>query len=313
MLYIKRYLYLYFGILILCRCLIAEPLRIATYNIENFYDRYDDPYSTKDSRVDQGTASKSARELWALAKVIREVNADVIALQEVENIGFLREFNNSYLKDMKYKNVVLIEGNSSKTIRGRGIDVAVMSRVPVLSATTYQHRKFDFEDDKNIKFSRDFLHVKLKSPDYPVIHLFTLHTISKKSGAWTHYQRINEAKAGAQILEEQFAKDSNAWIIVLGDFNDGPNSKSVKTFLNIPGVPLKRVPVLDNKKRKYTWYGKGKYYSPSTLDHILVSLPIAEKINAKKSGVFNDKNAEQASDHRPLFIEIDGRSGTSGQ
>ncbi|MHA1575714.1 MAG: endonuclease/exonuclease/phosphatase family protein [Alphaproteobacteria bacterium] len=283
----------------------AVPLRIATYNIENFYDRNDDPYSIKDSRVDKGTTPKSARALWALSKVIKKVDADIIALQEVENIGFLREFNKSYLKDLKYKNVVLIEGNSSKTSKGRGIDVAVLSRIPVLAATTYQHRDFVFDDGKKINFSRDFLHVKLKSPDYPVIHLFTLHTISKSSGAWTHYRRIAEAKAGATILEEQFSNDTNSWIVVLGDFNDGEKSKSVKTFLEIPKVPLVRIPLFDKKKKKYTWYGKGTGYSSSTLDHILVSKPLAKKVNAKKSGIFNDKNSENASDHRLLFITLD--------
>jgi len=297
---------LYFLAFSVCGMLTAEPLRIATYNIENFYDRYDDPYTTKDSRVDVGTSPKSARELWALSKVIKEVNADVIALQEVENIGFLREFNKSFLKDLGYNNVVLIEGNSSKSTRGRGIDVAVLSRVPVLSATTYQHRKFNIDGKKNIQFSRDFLHVQLKSPDYPVIHLFTLHTISKSSGAWTHYRRVAEAKAGAKILEEQFAKDTNSWIVILGGFNDGPKSKSVKTFLDIPNVPMKRIPLLDDKKRNYTWYGSGGYYSPSTLDHIIASEPMAGRIKKSKSGIFNDKNAEAASDHRPLFIEVNG-------
>ena len=110
--YILKYFYSYFFTLIICGCLVAEPLRIATYNIENFYDRNDDPYSTKDSRVDQGTAPKSARALYALAKVIKSVDADIIALQEVENIGFLREFNKSYLKDLGYKNVVLIHNSS---------------------------------------------------------------------------------------------------------------------------------------------------------------------------------------------------------
>ena len=290
---------------LLCLITNGKSIRIATYNVENFYDRNDDPYSIKDSQVANGTAPKSARELWALANVIKKIDADIIALQEVENIGFLREFNSSYLKKLGYKNVILIEGNSSKTLRGRGIDVAVLSRVPVLAATTYQHRDFVFDDGKKINFSRDFLHVQLKSPDYPLIHLFTLHTISKSSGSWTHYRRIAEAKAGAIILKENFAKNTNAWIVVLGDFNDGEKSKSVKTFLNIPSVPLFRIPLLDKKKRKYSWYGKGSGYRSSTLDHILVSKPIEKKINITKSGIFNDKNAEKASDHRPLFITIE--------
>ena len=283
-----------------------KSLRIATYNVENLYDRYDDPYSSKDSRVDQDTSPKSARELYALSKVIKSVNADIIALQEVENRGFLNEFNNSYLRDLKYKYVVLIEANSSKTTRGRGIDVAVLSRVPVYSATTFQYYKFPLNKKKNstATFSRDFLHVKLMPENFPTINLFVLHPISRRGGVYAHYRRIAEAKGAAAVIIDMLGKEENPWIVIAGDFNDIPTSESLKTYLNIPGIPLKRIPAFDSKKKTFTWYSKGDSYPPSILDHILVSKPVEEALASTTAEIWNDKTAASASDHRPVYITL---------
>jgi len=283
-----------------------KTLRIATYNLENLYDRYDNPYSSKDSRVDQNTSPKPARELYALSKVIKSVNADIIALQEVEDRGFLTEFNNSYLGDLKYKYVVLIEGNSSKTTRGRGIDVALLSRVPVYSATTFQYYKFSLNERKKstTSFSRDFLYVKLTPEGFPEINLFVLHPISRRGGAYAHYKRIAEAKGAAKVITNELGKEKNPWIVIAGDFNDTPGSESLKTYQNIPDIPLKRIPAYDSKKKSFTFYGKSGSYPPDTLDHILVSKPVEKALASPNAEIWNDKTAGIASDHRPVYITL---------
>ena len=283
-----------------------NTLRIATYNLENFYDRYDDPYSTKDLRSDQNTRPKPARELYALSKVIKKVNADVIALQEVENRGFLTEFNNSYLNGLNYKYIVLIEGNSSRTIRGRGIDVAALSRVPVYSATTFQYFKFPLNEKENstAAFSRDLLYIKLTPEDFPMIHLFVLHPISRRGGAFAHYRRIAEAKGAAEVIQKELGDKKDPWIIIAGDFNDTPKSESLQTYLKIPGIPLKRIPAYDSKKKAYTFYGKSGSYPPDTLDHILVSKPVEKVLASPTAEIWNDKTAGTASDHRPVYITL---------
>jgi len=283
-----------------------KTLRIATYNVENLYDRYDDPYTVKDSRVDQDTSPKRARELYALSKVIKSVNADIIALQEVENRGFLAEYNKSYLGDLNYKYVILIEGNSSKTTRGRGIDVAVLSRVPVYSATTFQYYQFPLNEKENstATFSRDFLYVKLIPENFPPINLFVLHTISRRGGAYAHYRRIAEANGAVKVISNELGKEKDPWIIIAGDFNDTPNSRSVNAYLDVPGNQLKRVPARDYKKKEYTFYGKGGSYPPSILDHILVSKPVENALVSPIAKIWNDKSAATASDHRPVYITL---------
>jgi endonuclease/exonuclease/phosphatase family metal-dependent hydrolase len=282
----------------------CEPrtLRIATYNVENFFDRYNDPY-TRDSSAEYGTSPKSARELWSLAKVIKAVNADVLALQEVENRNFLEEFNRAYLNGLHYRYVVLIEGNNSHE-GGRGIDVALLSRVPVAAATTYQYRDFDV-NGKRGQFSRDLLHVKLAPPDSPVIHCFVLHAPSKLGGAWAETKRQAEAREAMTILAEECGADSTQWVVVTGDFNDEPDSASLGVYTAPDAaLPLHWLPAADKDGAKFTWYGKGEPFPPARFDHILASRPVITHMPAQRAMIWNDAAAAVASDHRPVYIDI---------
>ena len=66
----------------------------------------------------------------SLADTIRQVNggrgADIIALQEVENVAILERLRTEYLADLGYLPAILVEGTDT-----RGIDVAFLSRLPL--------------------------------------------------------------------------------------------------------------------------------------------------------------------------------------
>jgi endonuclease/exonuclease/phosphatase family metal-dependent hydrolase len=282
-------------------------LRVATYNVENFFDRYDDPY-INDMNKDNGTKPKKWTELSALARVIKAVNADVLALQEIENRGVLEEFNRAYLGDMGYRHVILVEANNSHASdRSRGIDVALLCRVPVTAVTTYQNREFPLRGDMK-RFSRDFLHVRLKPYGFPETHIFVLHAPSKLGERRAYYRRLAEARESAEILTEQFAGDTNAFIIITGDFNDETDSRSLGLYTSIPAVPLKRLPALDGKGRAYTWYGgKESPFPPNTFDHILVSRSAEKATVGGRAHIWNDTDAAKASDHRPVYMTMRGR------
>ena len=65
--------------------------------------------------------------------------ADIIALQEVENVAILERLRTEYLADSGYLPAILIEGQDI-----RGIDVAFLSRLPL--AEPGQTAPADLED-----------------------------------------------------------------------------------------------------------------------------------------------------------------------
>ncbi|MDH4442821.1 MAG: endonuclease, partial [Rhizobium sp.] len=120
-------------------------LRIASFNIENLVTRFDFTGFRNQLRSDRVlklfeirseadyqrleaarivAATDDTRQLSALA--IADTDADILCLQEVDNMEALKAFEYGYLFRMVgsgYRQKYLVEGNDS-----RGIDVAVLMR-----------------------------------------------------------------------------------------------------------------------------------------------------------------------------------------
>lgn len=67
------------------------------------------------------------------AAQILELNADLLCMQEVENLPTLKAFRSEYLADAGYTHALVIDGNDP-----RGIDVAVLSRWPIVHVRSHQ-------------------------------------------------------------------------------------------------------------------------------------------------------------------------------
>ena len=199
----------------------ALGLRLVSWNVENLFDELDDPH-----RNDQGTPSTTPRRLKQVADVIRAMNPDVLALQEIENRALLEEFNREHLPDLGYE-AVLFEGNDA-----RGIDVALLTRLPVESVTSYRHLRFADGLDGTMGFRRDLLRVKLGGAfdaDVYIVHLKSQH-----GGDEADVKRLAEAQEIARILGAELAADPDYRAVICGDFNDVPDSPTLQTLLELP-------------------------------------------------------------------------------
>ena len=111
-------------------------IRIATFNCENLFARFKfnknvDPEKAVKEGFDINMLSfelLSETEKKLTAKAIIALDADVIALQEIENLDVLKRFRSDRLKSMKYTFCMLVDGNDP-----REIDVAVLSRFPLVA------------------------------------------------------------------------------------------------------------------------------------------------------------------------------------
>lgn len=108
-----------------------------------------------------------------IADRMPSMDVDMLAVQEVENIGILRQFNREHLGGL-YDYQVLIEGNDP-----RFIDIAVLSKLPIGAVSSYQTAVHPDHPTRPV-FGRDLPEVEIWSTGR-TIKLFTLYNNHLKS------------------------------------------------------------------------------------------------------------------------------------
>lgn len=265
----------------------GDTVRIATFNVLNLFDDHDDPY-----REDEGTPAKPRDEMERLAKTIRTIDADVLALEEVENRDYLERFVRVMLPDMGYEQVVLFEGND-----GRGIDCAVLSRLPVGPVTSHRHERFGGPDGKPMSFMRDLLEVRLEPADAPPFTMFVVHLKSKSGGDETEGVRVAEAARIREIVDARLAADPRARFVIGGDFNDTWDSKPLKILRGSASGEL--VSFFDEiPKDKRITYNKEPHRS--MIDFLLCSPAMAKCYQKGTYRIEYGAVETSGSDHNPV-------------
>lgn len=269
-----------------------ETLRIGSFNLMNLFDTYDDPYTH-----DETTPFKPRAELEHAAAAIRRLDADVLALVEVENRGVVERFNRALLSDMGYEEVVLFEGND-----GRGIDVALLSRLPVGAVTSYRHLSFPLPGGGKTRFRRDLLRVRIEPPGAPAFDVFLVHLKSKR-GESQGSAPIRQAEATElrRICDEVLKQDPAARFVVCGDFNDTWDSPALKTIRGGGATEL-TCPFDHLPPDRRVTYNREPHRS--MIDYILCSPAMAKAYVDKSYGLIEGSVSTGGSDHNPIEAEF---------
>ena len=262
---------------------------IAFWNLENFFDYFDDATSSSDSDFSSfGSRHWTKKRFTAKCNLIDKTllwmgMPDVVGVAEVEN-GFVlnRLVNSAVLRKMDYSYVHYDSPDR------RGIDVALLyrrSRLRVLSSRAVHI----LSDEGEVMPTRDILYVEAefiggvgKAPGAEnawlleeekasgektlKIHLLVNHHPSKYSGSKASEHSRELAMQALKDVCDSIRSVSQAPIVAMGDFNDSPSGEQFKIMEG----------VLENLAAPLSARGEGSIRFNGRwelIDHFLVDFP----------------------------------------
>lgn len=304
---------------------------VVSYNIENLFDTVDDPKVPDEEFLPASEKKwdneKYQKKLADIARVISEVNPlelpEVVGLVEVENQQVLEDLVNT--GKLKGKYAIIHEESPDY----RGIDVALIYRKDAFREITHEVLPVTFPDDPEFK-TRDILHVtgKIKNK---TVHVFVNHWPSRIGGEdKTEAKRILAASVLKKKVDELYAADPKAQIIIMGDMNDEPANKSLMEALGAESSDSKAL--LVNLMMPDDANGKGTYFYSGNwnmLDNMVVSKSVLKGkgmlVEGQKGNIFSNdwmiftnKNGDKTpnrsyvgnkyvggvSDHFPVYFKM---------
>ena len=249
------------GLLFVPFFLCALEFKVATYNVENLFDaqREGGEYEEYIPNNKHGWNEAMLQiKIAHIARVISDIDADIIVLAEIENKAVLQRLN-AALGSKAYP--YLFYPNKKERVN---IETALLSRFPIEKTSTITMR------DQARGIHRVTITVDNKPLDRYLNH-------------WPAYrEKEDERLVYAKTLHNVLEKESKREYILLGDFNSpyqeekGHWGMGLVTFLQAgdKNAPLYNLWYELPQERRYSHsYGKEKV----TLDHIIIPKTLLDR------------------------------------
>jgi endonuclease/exonuclease/phosphatase family metal-dependent hydrolase len=283
----------------------------------NLFDPADDP--SLHGEFEDLKLAVSPQRCERLAEAIKIVDADIIALQEIESLEALTWFRDAWLPDAGYQYLASIDvGNV------RGIECSVMSRFKITDTRVWLNESLDNverpgsgwaeipADAGRLTFQRSPLMVKVTTDSGYRLTIFALH---HKSGPPFNYQREAEAARIVELIREVQKDDPAQNVVVMGDFNAAPSDKSVRLYLAAGLIDSMAHRVWQGDSPEVSLYKT--HESNRVLDYILLNSAAHRELVIGSAFVYGTlrpppgydhmKDPDPpalASDHYPVAIEL---------
>ncbi len=221
----------------------SEEFKILFYNLENLFDIKDDSLTSDENFTPEGemhwTYNRLNTKLKNISKVIIAAGGwktpDVLLFCEIENRYVLDKLaSETPLTKTSYK---IIHKDSPDH---RGIDVAMLYNNERFYPISYKYYPLIFKNE--ILKTREILCVSGIVDGKDTIHILGNHWPSRYSGLLETLELREAAAALLKSLVEQIKKDyKNPKIVIVGDFNENPDDKSIvdilgaRSYKNIDG------------------------------------------------------------------------------
>lgn len=272
-----------------------DSIRIATYNVYNYFIM---------DRLVEGRWTfqypKPEEEKEALRSAIREVQPDIIALQEMGDDPFLRELQNDLRNEglfYPYRYVLEKEDEVRQ--------LAFLSRYEPLRIKGHLDLDFAYRGDRE-KIKRGLLEVEFAAQPTN----FSLYIVHLKS-KWTEFpddpqgalRRTREAEAVRNAILSRHDPGEVPFLI-LGDVNDLLNSAPLRRLLQRGSVSISEpLPAIDSNGFSWThrWSRAALY---SRIDYLLASPAMMPFYRQDSARIYDGPGWEVASDHRMVYADF---------
>lgn len=289
-----------------------NQLTVASYNVENL-----DPKRESIEKVDQKRASNVDDDLGKgrfktiATQIVENLKSpDIIALQEVQdNDGaeissetkanktgeaLIKAIQTAGGPTYQYGDVAPTNGQDGGQPGGNIRTGFLINPARVQFNGTLTR----LPDSGEFKASRKPLVGQFKFGNQSIT-IINNHFVSKKGGATSDNQRIQQAQTVNGFVKSALAKEAKSNVIVLGDINDTPESATLE---KLAGSELKSLMSLVPIADRYTYIFKG---NKELIDHILVSPQLLRSAAVEILHINNGDNTQKASDHDPIVSRYD--------
>ncbi|MDR1227192.1 MAG: endonuclease/exonuclease/phosphatase family protein [Prevotellaceae bacterium] len=260
---------------------------VAFYNIENLFDTIKSPDTNDSDFLPDGPYKWTSEKYWHkqrnIASVIRQIGNEMLpagptllGLCEIENRTVVEDLiKTAPIDKMGYE----IAYEPSPDARGVGV------------ALIYQQNRFKVLGMRSAILTipsipdfrtRNQLVVSGVLDGTDTLHVVVMHWPSKRGGEKSSKPlRDGAAQLCRSVVDSLYAANANAKIILMGDLNDDPTSKSVVKVLGARATPEKTEKGgIYNPAYKMFKDGTGSYAwddSWNLIDQIMVSQPLLGK------------------------------------
>ncbi len=191
---------------------IQKYIRIASYNLENFRDGFEDPPEFSENRV--------AGHAKGAAAIIAKINPDVLVLQEVENKYALRLLNNTLAEPYLSGYITFFRFSWGDV---DPLNIAVLSRIPLKQVRTIRFSR----TNGAVRPVRGLLTFEIDAGPHHRLLVYGLHLKSNFGDA--HRNQLQRQRA-LEILDADARNvlrndpENEYEVVVIGDTNVDPDN-----------------------------------------------------------------------------------------
>lgn len=274
----------------------AQPLTIVNWNTHNFFnDKVDDPGGADVIGSNYLlTPAEYQTKRAQVASVLAGLNADVVALAELENASVLKDLQSDLkAKGANYPYSVLIPTNDIR-------EIAVLSKIELGMAKSHQDETFfrwgTFAP--GYSYTRDCVEVPIVFNGRKIV-ILAVHFRSKFMPD-DPLKRLAEAQHTREIADAISKAEPETAVLILGDFNDVPGSAPYEAVINgnnNMGVYINASILAEPASSRWTYQYMG---SLELIDHQMSSPVFSPMLDVKSVQILHTQAVQDASDHAPV-------------